>query len=81
MKQTLQTLQLRQLIRLAMIFFIVISFNSNLFGQTKSDTLLIEETVLNYLEGLHDNDASRVEKAMHPELAKRLGTGGYLIII
>jgi hypothetical protein len=40
-----------------MIFLIFISFNNSLFGQTKSDTLLIEETVLNYLEGLHDNNA------------------------
>jgi hypothetical protein len=34
--------------------------------------LLIKETVLNYLEGLDTNDYSRVEKAMHPELAKRV---------
>jgi hypothetical protein len=74
MKPTLHKLQVLQILRWAMMFLIVVSFNSSLFGQTKSDTLGIEETVHNYLEGLHDNDASRVEKAMHPELAKRLIT-------
>ena len=40
-------------------------------GQAKSDTLQIKETVLNYLEGLETNNPARVEKAMHPDLAKR----------
>ncbi len=56
------------------MFLIIVSSNNTLYGQTKSDTLGIEETVANYLVGLHDNDAARVEKAMHPELAKRLIT-------
>ena len=56
------------------VFCNVIMFvsSSTLFGQTKSDSLQIKETVLNYLEGLEYNDASRVEKAMHPDLAKRV---------
>jgi hypothetical protein len=57
-----------------LVLITVISFNLSLFGQTKSDTLGIQETVANYLVGLHDNDAAKVEKAMHPELAKRLIT-------
>jgi hypothetical protein len=63
---------MRQTLRLTIAFITIISFSTNLFGQTKSDTLLIKETVLNYLEGLDTNDYSRVEKAMHPELAKRV---------
>ena len=45
--------------------------NGQLFAQAKNDTLQIKETVLNYLEGLETNNPARVEKAMHPDLAKR----------
>lgn len=72
MRQTLHQFQFRQLLGLTIVFMTLISFNSNLFGQTKSDTLLIRETVLNYLEGLEYNDTLRVEKALHPDLAKRV---------
>lgn len=50
----------------------VLILTSNLSGQTQNDSLLIKETVLNYLEGLEYNDTSRVEKALHPDLAKRV---------
>jgi hypothetical protein len=46
--------------------------SGNIFGQTQSDTLQIKEAVLNYLEGLEYNDTLRVEKALHPDLAKRV---------
>lgn len=71
MRQTLRKFQSRQMFRLILVFTISIVFNSNLFGQIKNDSLQIKETVKNYLEGLEYNDASRVEKAMHPDLAKR----------
>jgi len=51
------------------IFF---CFNNNLFSQTQNDTLSIEQAVLNYLEALDNNDPLKLEKAMHPELAKRV---------
>ncbi len=71
MKQPFYKFKCRQLFQLTMVFTLLFSFNSNLFGQTKNDTLLITETVLNYLEGLEYNDTLRVEKALHPDLAKR----------
>ena len=50
----------------------LLSINTGqLFAQTKIDTLLVKETVLNYLEGLETNNPARVEMAMHPDLAKR----------
>lgn len=60
--------------KITKVFCIVIMFisSSTLFGQTKSDSLKIKETVLNYLEGLNTNDYLRAEKAIHPELAKRI---------
>lgn len=51
---------------------IMLVSSSTLLGQTKSDSLQIKETVLNYLEGLNTNDYLRAEKAIHPELAKRI---------
>ncbi|WP_296619317.1 nuclear transport factor 2 family protein [Marivirga sp.] len=51
---------------------IMLVSTSSLFGQTKSDSLLIKETALNYIEGLWTNNYERMEKAIHPELAKRV---------
>ena len=60
--------------KLIKVFCIVIMFasSSTLFGQTKTDSLLIKETALNYIEGLFTNNYERMEKAIHPELAKRV---------
>ncbi len=55
-----------------MVITILFSLNSKLLGQTENDTLLIREAVLDYLEGLEYNDTLRVEKALHPDLAKRV---------
>ena len=32
----------------------------------------IRETALNYIEGWYEGDAARMERALHPELAKRI---------
>jgi len=50
----------------------VSAFAKPTFSQEKSDTLLIRETTLNYVEGFYTGDFKRVEKAVHPELAKRI---------
>jgi hypothetical protein len=56
------------------VFCIVVMLASSitLFGQTENDSLLIKETALNYIEGLFTNNYERMEKALHPELAKRV---------
>jgi hypothetical protein len=71
MRKILQQCQLYRILRLLIVSITLFSFNTNLFGQTQNDSLQIKETVKNYLEGLEYNDASRVEKALHPDLAKR----------
>jgi hypothetical protein len=38
----------------------------------KNDTLAIKEAVLNYIEGYYKADQKRMQKALHPELAKRI---------
>ncbi|HNT83051.1 MAG: hypothetical protein FNNCIFGK_00036 [Bacteroidia bacterium] len=50
----------------------MLASTSTLFGQTINDSLLIKETALNYIEGLWTNNYKRVEKDIHPELAKRV---------
>lgn len=55
-----------------LLFFVIVLLSiSNLFAQTQKDSIQIRETVLNYLEGMETNNPSLVEKAMHPDLAKR----------
>jgi putative lumazine-binding protein len=38
---------------------------------TVSDEAAIQETVLDYFEGWFDGDPDRMERALHPQLAKR----------
>ena len=58
-----------------LLLFAVVFFSSlTSFAQTKADTTAINETSLNYIEGFYTNNFKRVEKAVHPELAKRVIT-------
>jgi hypothetical protein len=43
-------------------------------GQTAapSDEAAIRQAALDYIEGWYDGDAARMERALHPELAKRM---------
>lgn len=54
--------------------FILIAFSLMQFSlksQTKQDSLLIHETVSDYIEGWYSGDTVRMVKSLHPELAKR----------
>ncbi len=60
--------------RLVMLFFIVL-FASVAHAQTqqsKSDADQIRQTALDYIEGWYEGDAVRMERALHPDLAKRI---------
>ena len=39
---------------------------------TAADSAAIRETALDYIEGWYEGNASRMERALHPELAKRI---------
>jgi hypothetical protein len=41
-------------------------------GQTAADSAAIRATALDYVEGWYTADAARMERALHPELAKRI---------
>lgn len=60
--------------KLLMLFFIVL-FASVVHvqaQQAKSDTELIKQAALDYIEGWYEGDAVRMERALHPDLAKRI---------
>jgi len=41
-------------------------------AQTAADSMQIVSTALDYIEGYYEGDAARMERALHPELAKRI---------
>jgi hypothetical protein len=41
-------------------------------GQTAADSAAIRATALDYIEGWYSNNAARMERALHPKLAKRM---------
>ncbi len=41
-------------------------------AQSESDLAAIEEAALDYIQGYYSGDPERMEKALHPELAKRI---------
>lgn len=41
-------------------------------AQTSADSAAIRATALDYVEGWYTGDAARMERALHPELAKRI---------
>lgn len=45
---------------------------SHASAQTASDADLIKQTALDYIEGWYEGNAERMERALHPELAKRI---------
>ncbi|HUQ33113.1 MAG TPA: nuclear transport factor 2 family protein [Pyrinomonadaceae bacterium] len=41
-------------------------------AQTAADSAAIKQTALDYIEGWYEGNAERMERALHPELAKRI---------
>lgn len=52
--------------------FIVIAAAANARSQTPADAAAIKQTALDYIEGWYEGNADRMEKALHPDLAKRI---------
>jgi len=57
---------------------LIVGFSMLLFSsvqgraQSVSDVELIKQTALDYIEGWYEGNAERMERALHPELAKRI---------
>jgi hypothetical protein len=58
----------------ATIVVVVLCQTANAQSSTSavSDDAAIKQTAMDYIEGWYDGDAVRMERALHPELAKRM---------
>lgn len=55
------------------IFLLVLFIGSTAASaQSPADSSAIRQTALDYIEGWYTGDAERMERALHPELAKRI---------
>jgi Putative lumazine-binding len=60
--------------KLALVFAIILlaCFSEARAQTAAADTAAIKQTALDYIEGWYEGNAERMEKALHPELAKRM---------
>src|SRR6266699_5981512 len=49
-----------------------VSFPHTLRAQSAADSSGIRQAALDYIEGYYEGDGARMERALHPELAKRI---------
>lgn len=57
---------------LCMCLVLTLGANADLVAQTAADSTAIRATALDYIEGWFAGDAERMERALHPELVKRI---------
>jgi hypothetical protein len=55
-----------------MILLLMLLAPSAVWAQTAADSSAIRATALDYVDGWYTADAERMERALHPELAKRI---------
>jgi hypothetical protein len=59
--------------KLGLLFVIILlALVSKAQAQAPADAAAIKQTALDYIEGWYEGNAERMEKALHPELAKRM---------
>lgn len=65
--------------KVVIVFFIIlfvsvvqVKAQSTQEAQSTPDAELIKQTALDYIEGWYEGNAERMERALHPELAKRI---------
>jgi hypothetical protein len=51
---------------------LVLGFASEARAQSAADSAGIKQAALDYIEGWYEGNAERMERALHPELAKRI---------
>lgn len=54
------------------ILSLVLTPYSKSMGQSQADSSAIRSAALDYIQGWYTGDAARMERAVHPELAKRI---------
>jgi hypothetical protein len=61
---------MRTMIRIAAVA--TLALPAALSAQTAADSTAIRAAALDYVEGFYDGDATRMTRALHPELVKRI---------
>lgn len=56
----------------ALLALVVIITPNLVAGQSSADSAAIRQTALDYIQGWYAGDGPRMERALHPELAKRI---------
>ncbi|HEX8922893.1 MAG TPA: nuclear transport factor 2 family protein [Pyrinomonadaceae bacterium] len=54
------------------IVFLLLVTVSGARAQTPAESAAIKQTALDYIEGWYEGNSERMERALHPELAKRI---------
>ncbi|MFN2382915.1 MAG: nuclear transport factor 2 family protein [Gemmatimonadota bacterium] len=62
----------KPLLSIGMILAVALGAAAPARGQTAADSSAIRQAALDYAEGYYTANAERMEKALHPELAKRI---------
>ena len=55
-----------------LLVIVVVASVSNANAQSPADAAAIKQTALDYIEGWYEGNPERMERALHPELAKRI---------
>lgn len=54
------------------LILLFLAFVSKAHAQAPADAAAIKQTALDYIEGWYEGNSERMERALHPELAKRI---------
>jgi hypothetical protein len=54
------------------VVFALLAFIPEARAQSATDAAAIKQTALDYIEGWYEGNSERMERALHPELAKRI---------
>ena len=58
--------------KIVLILFCILGLATLSFAQTDDDKAAIKATTMDYMEGWYEGNAERMERALYPELAKRM---------
>src|ERR1043166_284324 len=62
----------RRILPALVVLLLGVSATRRLGAQTAADSADIKATALDYIDGYYTGDAVRMERALHPDLAKRI---------
>jgi hypothetical protein len=57
--------------KIIFLFALILAFSFATAAQTNEDREAVQRAALDYVESIYDVDPAKVERSVHPELAKR----------